>query len=161
MMQKMIEEQRDLLARPVHPKFVKTDTNVRGKFTTGDYVKVMLNTIFGPDNWSHTILSGPEIIRLNESYAYAQVTVRLTVQFANGQQVTHDDIGVWPLSASKESTLDDTRPERFETVTKAAITDAVKGCSEYLGVCFRPLSDQDLETYLRARQGAIDERTTS
>jgi hypothetical protein len=111
-----------------------------------------LNEIFGPDHWQHTIQEGPKLVDVNERNAYVQVTVRLTVMFANGQVSIHDDVGVWPLAASKDKTLEDAAPERYETVLKAAVTDGLKACTEYLGVCFRPLADKTLDQ--RVRRGA-------
>ncbi len=146
-----IAAQRAALARLPEKRFIKTDRNVKGPYTSGDYVRWKLNEIFGPDNWCHTIVHGPELIRLNDAQAYIQAVVRLDVQFANGNQVTHEDVGVWPLAATnaKEGgTLDDTAPERYETVLKAVITDGLKACAESLGVCFRPLGDKNLETFL-------------
>ena len=147
-----IEEQREKLGLLVHRKFIRTNEHVKGPYTTIDYVRVMLNAIFGPDNWSHQIMNGPEIVTVNDSHAYAQVTIRLTCQFANGQQVIHDDVGVWPLSAGRGATLENAKPERFETVIKAAVSDGLKACAEYLGVCFRPLSDLELQKHLRSKQ---------
>lgn len=148
------------LEKPVDPKFIQQKPEVKGPYTTGDYVRWQLNRIFGADNWSFTILDGPKIIELNPSNAYAQATCRLTVQFADGQQAMHDDVGVWPLSAGrekdgKEKMLDDAAPERFETVTKACVTDAVKACAEQLGLCFRPITDKALITHLAAEKKPV------
>lgn len=75
--------------------------------------------------------------------------MHLVVQFANGQQVTHDDVGVWLFQATRGSDLDGTVPEHNETFLKAAITDGIKACSEYLGTCFRPLGDETLDRHIR------------
>ncbi len=148
-MQNTIEAQHKALSTPVEPRYLRKSQNVKGPYTTGDYVRWKMNQIFGPDNWSHMILKGPELVTLNDQNAYVQVVVRLTVQFANGQQVTHDDVGVSPLQATRGGALDTTAPERYETVLKSAITDGVKACVEYLGVCFRPLADETLNAELR------------
>ncbi len=139
-----VELQRRALSSPVEQRFIRQNSNVKGPYTTGDYVRWKLNQIFGPDNWSHTLVKGPEIVTLNEINAYVQVVVRLTVQFANGQQVIHEDVGMWLLQATKGADLGKTAPERYETVFKAAITDGIKACAEYLGICFRPLTDETL-----------------
>lgn len=152
-----IEAQRAALAQLPEKRFIRTDPNVKGPYTSGDYVRWKLNQIFGPDNWCHTIINGPEIVHLNESQAYVQAVVRLDVQFANRNQVTHEDVGVWPLAATNAKqggTLDDTDPARYETVLKACVTDAIKACAESLGVCFRPLADKTLEATLVAREVA-------
>lgn len=148
-MPESIEVQRNALNTPVDPRFIHKSPGVKGPYTTGDYVRWKLNQIFGPDNWNHTIVEGPEKITLNEQNAYIQVLIRLTVQFANGQQVIHDDVGVVTLSAKQGAGLGDTAPERYETALKSAITDGLKACAEYLGVCFRPLSDEALAQEVR------------
>jgi hypothetical protein len=142
-------EQRAALAAPVEARFIYQNPHVKGPFTTGDYVRWKMNQIFGPENWSHTILHGPEMVKVSELSAYVQTTVRLVVRFASGETITHDDIGVAVLQATRGSDLDGTMPERYETVLKAAVTDAVKACAEYLGVCFRPLGDGALDGHLR------------
>lgn len=144
-----VELQRTELGQPVDERFVRRAASVKGAYTTGDYVRLMLNRIFGPDNWSHTVLSGPELIRLNAGGAYVRTLVRLTVRFANGQQVVHEDVGITVLNAGRNVALDDIAPERYETALKAAVTDGLKACSEHLGACFRPMGDVDLERSLR------------
>jgi len=146
-----IVEQRKALETPVDPTVVKNNSNVKGPYTSGEYIRWKLNDIFGPDNWQHTIMDGPKLVDVNERNAYVQVTIRLITQFADGSQVTHDDVGVWPLVASKDKKLDEAAPERYETVIKAAVTDGVKACAEYLGICFRPMADDALAAYLRKR----------
>ncbi len=139
-----VEAQREALATPVDPSFVHQLSNVKGPFTTGEYIRWKLNEIFGPDHWSHTIIQGPDLIQLSDSSAYVKVIVRLVVQFANGEQVTHDDVGLWPFQATHGSNLTNTAAERYETVFKSAVTDGIKACVEYLGICFRPLTDEKL-----------------
>src|SRR3972149_2288618 len=146
-----IVEQRKALETPVDPTVVKNNSNVKGPYTSGEDIRWKLNDIFGPDNWQHTIMDGPKLVDVNERNAYVQVTIRLITQFADGSQVTHDDVGVWPLVASKDKKLDEAAPERYETVIKAAVTDGVKACAEYLGICFRPMADDALAAYLRKR----------
>jgi recombination DNA repair RAD52 pathway protein len=144
-----VELQRSELSKPVDERFVRRNASVKGAYTTGDYVRLMLNQIFGPDNWSHTVLSGPELVRLNAGGAYIKTLVRLTVRFANGQQVVHEDVGVTVLTAGRSVELDGVAPERYETALKAAVTDGLKACAEHLGACFRPMGDADLERSLR------------
>lgn len=142
-----ITSQRVALSKLPDKRFIQTSAQVKGPYTSGGYVIWQLNSIFGPDNWRHTLVHGPEIVRLSDSQAYVQVTVRIDAQFANGNQVAHEDVGVWPLAATNAKaggTLDDTAPERYETVLKACVTDGLKACAEYFGVCFRPLADQAL-----------------
>lgn len=147
-----LAEQRAALNTPVEPRFICRNPHIKGPYTTGDYIRWKMNQIFGPDNWSHTILQGPELVKVNDLNAYVQVSVRMTARFADGQTVTHDDVGVAVLQASRGSDLDGTTPERYETVLKAAITDGVKACAEYLGICFRPLGDASLDKYLRSQK---------
>jgi hypothetical protein len=149
-----IETQRLELGKPVDERFIRRNSNVKGPYTTGDYVRLMLNQIFGPDNWSHVVLSGPELVRLNAGGAYVKTVVRLTVRFANGQQAVHEDVGVTVLSAGRRDNLDDIAPERYETALKAAVTDGLKACAEHLGACFRPMGDADLERSLRGEHHA-------
>lgn len=144
-----VELQRTELGKPVDERYVRRAASVKGAYTTGDYVRLMLNQIFGPDNWSHTVLSGPEFVRLNAGGAYVRTLVRLTVRFANGQQVVHEDVGITVLSAGRNVELDNVAPERYETALKAAVTDGLKACAEHLGACFRPMGDADLERSLR------------
>jgi recombination DNA repair RAD52 pathway protein len=144
-----VELQRSELSKPVDERFVRRAASVKGAYTTGDYVRLMLNQIFGPDNWSHTVLSGPDMVRLNAGGAYVKTLVRLTVRFANGQQVVHEDVGITVLNAGRSVELDAVAPERYETALKAAVTDGLKACAEHLGACFRPMGDADLERSLR------------
>jgi recombination DNA repair RAD52 pathway protein len=144
-----VELQRSELSKPVDERYIHRSASVKGAFTTGDYVRLMLNQIFGPDNWSHTVLSGPELVRLNSGGAYIKTLVRLTVRFANGQQVVHEDVGVTVLNAGRGVELNEIAPERFETALKAAVTDGLKACAEHLGACFRPMGDAELERSLR------------
>ena len=153
-----VELQRSELSKPVDERYVRRAASVKGAYTTGDYVRLMLNKIFGPDNWSHTVLSGPEFVRLNAGGAYVRTLVRLTVRFANGQQVVHEDVGITVLNAGRNVELDKVAPERYETALKAAVTDGLKACSEHLGACFRPMGDADLERSLRGAR--IDKQTT-
>lgn len=145
------QEQIEALGKMVENRFVKTKPEVKGPFTSGDYVRYQLNKIFGPDKWSSLILKGPDLVTLNDNNAYVQTVVRLSVEFANGSIVTHDDVGVWPLVATKKQNgngsvgLGNTAPERYETVLKSVVTDGLKACTEHLGLCFRPLADKDLE----------------
>lgn len=97
-------EQRAALESPVEARFISQNPHVRGPFTTGDYVRWKTNQIFGPENWSHTILNGPELVKVNELSAYVQTTIRLVVRFASGEPVTHDDVGVAVLQATRAQT---------------------------------------------------------
>jgi hypothetical protein len=117
---------------------------VKGPFTTGDFVTYQLNRIFGHNGWSFEV-SRFDTVTLNEVNAYVRVVGRLTVRFADGSTVTKEDVGITPVTATKAAgTLVDTRPEVFETGEKAAVTDCLKACAEKLGLCFRPLLDQEL-----------------
>lgn len=153
------EWQEWMLGRLVDKVFVRQTSGVKGAYTTGSYVIWLLNEIFGPANWTHHVIGGPELVTYGESQGYSQVTVRLTVTFADGSIVTHDDIGIWPFSATdakRGGTLDGTAPERYEQVIKSAVTDGVKACTEYLGTCFRPLADKELEGFLTRRLAKQD-----
>ena len=146
-----LEQQIQELNQLVDPWAVKKSKHVKGPYTTGEYVEYQLRRIFGPQNWSFTILSGPETITISNSEAYAQAVGRLTVRFADGSEVTQDSSGVWPLratAASNGGTLENTAAERYETVLKAACTDALKAAAERIGTCFRPMSDLDLEAHV-------------
>jgi hypothetical protein len=150
-MLKTVELQREALGTPLEKCFIHESPNVKGPYTSGDYIRWKLNAVFGPDNWSHSIIMGPQLINLNEKSAYVQATVRLSVTFADGKTSIHDDVGVWPFQATSGKDLPDTAPERYETVLKATITDGLKACTEYLGICFRPLADKAVETEIRKR----------
>lgn len=152
-----VEQQRSELGQPVDERYVRRAASVKGAYTTGDYVRLMLNQIFGPDNWSHTVLTGPELVRLNAGGAYVRTLVRLTVRFANGQQVVHEDVGITVLNAGRNVELENVAPERYETALKAAVTDGLKACAEHLGACFRPMGDIDLERSLRGAR--LDKQT--
>lgn len=154
-MERTLSWQMDRLRRLVDRPFVKTAKEVKGAFTTGEYVTWLLNDIFGPSNWAFTILQGPEMITLNEKAAYAQVVGRLEVTFADGSTSHQDDIGIWPLvatAARKGGTLEDTAPERYETACKAARTDCLKNATYNLGTCFAPLSDGVLVKWLEQNE---------
>jgi len=141
------EQQLEALASFVDDWAVKQDKAVKGEFTSGDYVTWQLNRIFSPGHWDFQILNGPEIVTLNEANAYVRVIGRLTVRFADGLEAYQDDIGIWPLRATKANqggTLENTAAERYETVEKAARTDCLKNAAQNLGTCFRPMTDLEL-----------------
>ena len=118
-----IEWQEAMLSALVEPAFVKQAPQVKGPFTSGEYVIWLLNLIFGPGNWSHRVIGEPTIKDINESQAYSQALVGLTVYFADGKQVTHEDVGIWPFSATgakQGGTLEATAAERYEQVIKSA-----------------------------------------
>jgi recombination DNA repair RAD52 pathway protein len=140
-----IETQRLELNKPLDERFIRKNSNTNGARVSGEYVRQMLNHIFGPDNWSHMVLSGPELVRLNAGGAYVKTVVRLTVRFANGQQAVHEDVGVTVLNAGRRQDLDNIDPERFEKALKSAVTDGLKACAGHLGNCFRLVGDVILE----------------
>jgi len=151
MKERTLSSQLEKLQKLVDSAFVKTAKEVKGAFTTGEYVTWLLNDIFGPFRWNFTILQGPELITLSEQAAYAQVVGRLEVVFADGTKTHQDDIGIWPLVATgarKGGTLEDTSPERYETACKAARTDCLKNAVYNFGTCFAPLSDGVLVRWL-------------
>jgi hypothetical protein len=151
MKERTLSSQLEKLQKLVDSAFVKTAKEVKGAFTTGEYVTWLLNDIFGPFRWNFTILQGPELITLSEQAAYAQVVGRLEVVFADGTKTHQDDIGIWPLVATgarKGGTLEDTAPERYETACKAARTDCLKNAAYNFGTCFAPLSDGVLVRWL-------------
>ena len=155
MKERTLNWQLQELQKLVDLGFVKTAKEVKGAYTTGDYVTWLLNRIFTPAHWSFTILQGPEIITLSDKTAYAQVVGRLEVTFIGGHTTHQDDIGIWPLVATgarKGGTLDNTSPERYETVSKAARTDCLKNASYNLGTCFAPLSDTVLVNFLQREE---------
>lgn len=137
------DEQLKELAQLVDPDLVQKNQNVKGPYTTGDVVEDTLRRIFGPDKVSVEII-GSQTINISASELYSQANVRLHVEFANGRKVYQDAIGIWPLKAGDKAggMLENTPAERYETVIKAAVTDALKACAERLGRCFRPMSDQ-------------------
>lgn len=164
--ERTVQWQEWMLARMVEPAFVRKTQGVKGPYTTGDFVTFLLNDIFGPSNWSHRILKGPELIQYGDQMAYSQVTVQLTVRFADGREAIHEDIGIWPFTATKAregGTLEKTKPERFEQVVKSAVTDGLKACTDHLGNCFRPIADLELEGFLRRRQAeeSLEEKKLS
>ena len=149
------QEQISALALLIEPRFVKQDKNVKGDFTSGDYVEFQLREIFGPDNISIEIKSGPELINISDRESYTRIVIRLWVTFANGRVAYQDSIGVWPLKATRASeggTLEETAAERYETALKAAMTDAIKGAAERFGNCFRPTSDKTVTAFISERE---------
>src|SRR3990167_7581722 len=148
------QQQVSALALLIEPRFVKQDKNVKGDFTSGDYVEFKLREIFGPDNISIEIKSGPELVNISDKESYTRVVIRLWVTFANGRLAYQDSIGVWPLKATHASeggTLEETAAERYETALKAAMTDAIKGAAERFGNCFRPTSDKTVTAFISER----------
>jgi hypothetical protein len=126
---------------------------LEGPLSASDYMTWTLNQIFTPARWSFAILSGPDLVRLNDTAAYIQVTGRLEVTFADGCTVNRDGAGAWLLVATKNNgSLDNTAPERYETALKATVSDALKACAERLGVCFRPLIDRELHEHIFREQ---------
>ena len=149
------QEQIAALALLVEPRFVKQDKNVKGNFTSGDYVEFQLREIFGPANINIEIKSGPELVNISERESYTRIVIRLWVTFANGQQAYQDSIGVWPLKATRAAeggTLEETAAERYETALKASMTDAIKGAAERLGNCFRPTMDATVTSLISERE---------
>jgi hypothetical protein len=142
---KTVEWQIDQLTRLCDSWAVQESRHVRGSFTSGDYVEYQLRRIFGPNRWSFTILENPTIVEVAETEGYAQMIGRLEVTFYDGGSVVQDAVGVWPLKASNVrngGTLESTASERYETVLKAACTDALKAAAERIGSCFRPVYDE-------------------
>jgi hypothetical protein len=155
-----LEEQIAALAQLIDDWALKQSRQVRGAFTSGEYVEYQLRTILGPHAWSFTILQGPELVTISESEAYAQVVGRLQARFADGSEVHQDAVGVWPLRASNVrdgGTLEGTSAERYEAVLKAACTDALKAAAERLGSCFRPLTDLELQHHIQREASARSE----
>lgn len=148
------EEQLEQLATLVEQIHVRTNPHVKGTYTTSDYVTWRLNQIFTPAGWTSRILDGPTVEAIGDGTAYVRCTLRLSVTFANGQMAERDEIGVWPLTAKGGSggDLHNTPPENYETVLKAAVSDALKACAERLGTTFRVLTDRELHQHLAAQQ---------
>jgi hypothetical protein len=148
------EEQLEQLATLVEQIHVRTSPKVHGAYTTSDYVTWRLNQIFLPAGWTCHILDGPVIETIGDGTAYVRATVRLSVTFANGTMAERDDVGVWPLysKGGANGDLKTTPPENFETVLKAAVSDALKAAAERLGVTFRVLIDWELHQHLAAQQ---------
>ncbi len=150
-----VEWQEWMLAQMVREEFIKKKKEVKGPYTSGDYVTFLLNEIFGPSHWSHRILDGPKMVQYGDAMAYCQATIQLTVRFADGTESIHEDIGIWTFYATDArggGTLDESKPERWEQVVKSTITDGLKACTDHLGNCFRPIADQVLDSFLRKRQ---------
>ncbi len=151
-MNELYQKQLDALAALVEDWAVKRDKNVKGAFTSGDYVTYRLNEIFTPAGWSFTILHGPEVVTINEANAYVRLVGRLAVRFADGSRAHQDDIGIWPLTATgarNGGTLESTAAERYETVEKAARTDCLKNAARNLGLCFGPTTDLELLAHIK------------
>lgn len=147
--------QLEELEKLVHDRFIQTNDNVKGAFTSGDFVEWRLRNIFGPQNISVELRDGPRVVTISESQAYTQALIRLSVRFADGTETYQDAVGVWPLAATKAKeggTLEKTAPERYETVLKACQTDGIKAAAERLGTCFRPLSDLALKAFVAERE---------
>lgn len=153
------EWQEGTLGRLVAKTFIREKREVKGPYTTADFVMWALNEIFGPSNWSFTILEGPELVMYSDTLGYSKATVRLKARFVNGDEVEHDEVGVWPLRASKINqggTFETTPPEVYEQVLKSAVTDGLKACTDHIGKCFRPIADNELEGFLIRRQAKAD-----
>lgn len=157
----LVEPPRDLawqlgeLEKLAHDRFIQRNDNVKGDFTSGDFVEWRLRNIFGPQNISVELRDGPRVVTISESQAYAQALIRLSVRFADGTETFQDAVGVWPLAATKASqggTLENTAAERYETVLKACQTDGIKAAAERLGTCFRPLFDLALKAFIVERE---------
>ena len=151
-MNELYQKQLDALAALVEDWAVKRDPKVKGAFTSGDYVTYRLNEIFTPAGWSFTILSGPEVVIINEANAYVRLVGRLSVRFSDGSRAHQDDIGIWPLKATgaqNGGTLEGTAAERYETVEKAARTDCLKNAARNLGPCFGPTTDLELLAHIK------------
>jgi len=147
--------QLEELEKLVHDRFIQKNENVKGAFTSGDFVEWRLRNIFGPQNISVELRDGPRVVTISESQAYTQALIRLSVRFADGTETYQDAVGVWPLAATKAregGTLENTAPERYETVLKACQTDGIKAAAERLGTCFRPLSDLALKAFVVERE---------
>ena len=148
----LYEEQLTALGALVADWAVKKDKNVKGQFTSGDYVTYHLSQIFTPAGWSFTILQGPTVVTLSETSAYVRLVGRLSVRFADGSKAHQDDIGIWPLTATgarNGGTLETTAAERYETVEKAARTDCLKNAARNLGLCFGPTTDLELLAHIK------------
>ena len=146
------QEQLDALASLVDDWAIKKNSRVKGEYTSVDFVTFKLNQIFTPGEWSFTILDGPTLVTIKETAAYAILTGRLEVRFADGTEAHQDDVGIWPLVATGAKAgkpLTDTAPERYETVLKAARTDCLKNAARNLGTCFSPLTDLELRAAKR------------
>ena len=147
-----VQKQLNALAALVDDWAVKKNRNVKGQFTSGDYVTFRLNQIFTPAGWQFTILAGPTVVTLSETNAYTRLVGRLTIRFADGAEVHQDDIGIWPLKATNArngGVLRDTAPERYETAEKAARTDCLKNAARNLGTCFAPQTDLELLAHIK------------
>lgn len=147
-----LEQQLEALAGLVEEWAVKRDPHVKGLYTSGEYVTYCLNQIFTPAGWDFTILSGPDVVAINEASAYVRLVGRLAVRFADGRQAHQDDVGIWPLQATdarKGGTLETTAAERYETVEKAARTDCLKNAARNLGTCFAPMTYLELQGMLK------------
>ncbi len=150
--QTTVQEQLNALAALVEDWAIKKSGQVKGPYTSGDYVTLRLNQIFTPAGWSFTILEGPQMITINEGNAYARLVGRLSVRFKNGAEAHQDDIGIWPLRATKANrggTLETTAAERYETAEKAARTDCLKNAARNLGTCFAPQTDLELLAHIK------------
>lgn len=150
-------EQLEMLAMLIRPEHIhKGSTASHGApYASSDYVTWMLGQIFTPAGWSMTILDGPRLVMVNDRQAFYETTIRLDVTFADGERAHRDDVGVWPLVASKDETLAETSPERYETARKSAVSDGLKACAERLGLAFRPLVDRDFALFAQQRQEMI------
>ena len=149
------EEQLHQLAQLVDEVHIRKHPRVKGPYTTSDYVTWRLNNILTPTGWSFELLTGPDLVHIDDQKAYIRCTGRLSITLANGQSAFRDDVGVWPLYAAKigeGGLLDQTAPELYETAIKAAVSDCLKACAERLGATFRPLLDIDFGAWLRYQQ---------
>ena len=69
--------QLEELEKLVHDRFVQKNDNVKGAFTSGDFVEWRLRNIFGPQNISVELRDGPRVVTISESQAYTQALIRM------------------------------------------------------------------------------------
>lgn len=136
-MLKISKEKEKILNSPVPREQVKEISFGNGKakkYVSGNYVKDMLNKVFGHGAWTYTYKLST-ITRLHpatdvkEVQGY-QADVVLTV-WDDGNSIVREEIGTCAFNAKAYDYIGETDKSR-----KGAITDGLKRCAVGFGSCF-------------------------
>lgn len=150
------EWQIEELEKPVLPHFIRQEKEVHGKFTSVDYVRLMLNYVF-PGTWDFELISGPSRLDLHVNTALYVCTGRLTVTYADGMESLHEASGATKLEAGWKKDEQKPRPVNEANINQHVMgylgcrSSALKSCAADLGPVFRPLSDDKVGEFVYER----------
>lgn len=125
------EESRDALyvLQQLEARFEvhHTDPNVaRGKpYLSGAQVIHRLNTVLGPNNWTHSVLREGVWTESDEIWVYGRL-----VGWIDGLRFEREDYGSNKITRSKSDRI----PTQLGDNHQAAKTDSLKRCAKQLGV---------------------------